>query len=92
MAPETAARAKWTPLELVNGLCLAAVLTLSVLVDGNGDIAGLGPRASLILTVVTFVVAIGAGIFLVVRGRGLSRLFGVVCLAVYVVMLLPLAL
>lgn len=73
----------------VNGFFLVAVLSLAVLVDGNGRILSLGAAMSCIMAAVVFVVACGAAGILIWKGRGWARWLGVVLIGVYVVMLLP---
>ena len=74
---------------IINGLCLAAVLVLSLLTDSNGRIAGLDEIPSLIVAVVVFATAICNAVVLAVRGRGWLRVLGVVLTIFYALMILP---
>ena len=76
-------------LGILNVICLVSALALSVLVDLNGHITGLSDKASLVVTVVVFVVAYTTALNLAIRGRGAQRVMGIVSMLVYLAIIAP---
>ena len=69
--------------------CLAAVLGLALIVDGNGEFLGLGQALSILVASVVFVAAALVAGFLVAKERGWWRLAAVGALVFYALMILP---
>lgn len=78
---------KW--LRVTNAVFLAAVLGLSLLVDGNGRVMGLSEVHSTILAIAVFAGAFSAAGLLIATSRGWQRGTGIVLAIIYVGMLLP---
>jgi len=73
----------------MNGLLFLVVLGISVLVDGNGRIAGLDGTISKLLTIVLFAVATAVAGLLIAQGKGRERWLGGMLAAFYVAMMVP---
>ena len=74
---------------VVNGIVVGAFLAIGILVDGNGQVCGLGEMASSVLMVALFLLGTLCAIALAVIGKGASRVYAILALAVYVALTLP---
>ncbi len=77
-------------LVILDGICLAAVVALALLVDANGNIKGLSHTASITTTILFFGVAFVIAIALTALGQRWWRAMGVVSLLLYLALLAPL--
>lgn len=82
-------RRKWR-LRVTHVVVLAAIIGISLGVDLNGNVWGVGPAASLILTVSLFVPGVVIAVALALREHGIWRVIAFGSLALYTVFLLPL--
>ncbi len=78
-------------LAMLNAVCLAAVVSLALLVDGNGDIIGLSHAVSIAATVLVFAAASLIAAILIALGRSWRlRAMGIASLLLYLAFLAPL--
>ena len=77
------------PLNSAHYLCVIGVTTMSLFVDGNGRVFGLGHTLSLVVTFTVFAIAGGVAILSLCTCRGWRRLIAVASLIYYAALLLP---